>query len=221
MSPRLKLKRFKATQPAPEILAHYVRFYGNKDLHFTPDSLPPVTAQELFANDHPLTFDLGCGRGDFLIAEATHTPDTNFVGIETHWKSIWDAVHKTHRAGLQNVRYLRADVRRVLIKVPDATVQTIYLLFPPPLKEAFFDESALQQVQRILIPGGAFRFVSDHPDYFQHLCTLIGRTGTFEKIHESQGFEGGITNFQRRWESYGLASLRVEYRKLHSDPPQR
>src|SRR5690606_8850278 len=150
MSPRLKLKRFKVTVPSDEVLAFYTRFYGNRELYFAPESLPPINAKELFGIDAPLVFDLGCGRGDFLIREAAESPDQYFVGIELHWKSIWDAVNKAHQAGLRNVRFLRADAQRVLAKVADGDVSEVFLLFPPPLKQQFFDLPTLRQVQRIL-----------------------------------------------------------------------
>ncbi len=217
---RLKLKRFKVHKPASEILTHYLRYYTSKDLYFNPDTLPDITSEAMFGNQQPLILDLGCGKSEYINALAHALPEVNFVGFDLHWKSLWYAINKAHEAKLPNVRFIRADVRRVLVKVPDGTAQEASLLFPPPvmkhnrLDQDMFTAALLGQIHRVLTDNGGFIFMTDDPDYFAKKTALIAASGFFHQISESQAIEGGITAYQQRWEAYGIESLRAEYRRL-------
>ncbi|MBN1681885.1 MAG: methyltransferase domain-containing protein [Anaerolineae bacterium] len=217
--PRLRFKRFKVTEPPPGVLAHYLRVYTNKDLHFNPHALAPLSAESLFGNSRPMVFDLGCGRGEFLLDQAAQHPDNNFVGFDVHWKSLWYAINKTNAAGLDNIRFVRADLRITLFKVPDQTAEQVYMLFPPPVmkhskrKKDLLTTATIAHIDRLLIKGGLFHFVTDSPDYFDHKHAAIRDAGTFSWMTTSRDLEGGITRFQQLWESLGIESYRLLCRK--------
>lgn len=218
--PRLKLQRFRATEPRPETLARYVRIYASEDLYHRGDTLLPLTARELFGRDRPLTLDLGSGRGEFLVEQASAHPDRLFVGIEIHWKSVWDAVNRAEAARLDNVRIVRADLRRILGKVPDRSVAEAWVLFPPPtlekkrLRKDILSEANIAHLGRILEDGARLRFVTDQPEYFAWKVELIRASGAFEDAVISREFEGGLTRFQQFWEERSIASLRYEALRL-------
>jgi tRNA G46 methylase TrmB len=219
---RLKLRRFKVQKPAPGILAKYGRRYHSKDLHFTPESLPPISAESLFGADHAgetLVIDLGCGRGEFIVEQAAERPDELFVGIDYHQKSIWDGINRALKAGVENVRFVQADLRRVLQKVPDETVHEAYMLFPPTASIRRKRSSdplpieTLEQIHRIMMVDAPFHFVSDHEGYFRWKRRMIERFDGFDVAAFSKGFEGGQTRFQRLWERFEIESLRLECHK--------
>lgn len=217
---RLKLQRFRATEPRPETLARYVRVYASEDLHYRGDTLPPLTACELFGRDGPLTLDLGSGRGEFLVEQASAHPDRLFVGIEIHWKSVWDAVNRAEAASLNNVRFVRADLRRILAKAPDCSVAEAWVLFPPPtlekkrLRKDILSETNVAHLGRMLQDGARLHFVTDQPEYFAWKVELIRASGAFEDAVISREFEGGLTRFQQFWEKRSIASLRYEALRL-------
>jgi tRNA (guanine-N7-)-methyltransferase len=211
---RKKYGRFKVARTPTEIQNHYWRFYDSKALHFQPETLPPITSESLFGNVQQVILDIGCGRGDFIIGQATQHPATNFIGFDLHFKSLWDAMNKTHAAGLENIRYLRAEVPRVFIKIPDNTIQQVYVLFPPVKKEDFINPSFLVEIARILAWGGGFCLMSDQPDYIDTKIALIETLQLpLHKLPMNEIVEG-VTWFQRHWERAGFESHRVDYRKL-------
>jgi tRNA (guanine-N7-)-methyltransferase len=218
--PRLKITRFKAPRPAGLLLDRYLVVYDLKTLYVQPESLPPISAPHLFGRAAPLVFDLGCGRGDFLIGLAAAHPAECFVGFDLHWKSLWDAIHKAHRAGLENIRFVRTDLRWAMKMVPDASVSEAYMLFPPPRvepnrqQEDLLPEATLRDLHRVLRAGASFHFVTDHPGYFASKRALVESSGLFEIVATSQAFEGGQTWFQQFWESREIESRRFECRKL-------
>jgi tRNA (guanine-N7-)-methyltransferase len=216
---RLKLKRFRVETPAPSVLAKYLHEFKGEQIFHKWDTIPPLSSEYLFGNIRPLVLDLGCGRGEFLTMQAGQNPALNFVGIEVHLKSVWSAINRATDDNLENVRFIKADVRRILPKFPTESVQTVYLLFPPPhleykrLKKDILNLDLINAVHQVLMPGGEFFFVTDNPTYFGLKRGLIETTGLLQETDISTGFEGGITRFQRFWEQFGIPSLRVRYIK--------
>lgn len=226
---RLRLKRFKAVEPPPEVAQHFIRDYRPKDLYLNFDDQPPITSAGLFTNERPLVLDLGCGRGDFIVAEAAANPAYNFIGFDYHLKSLWDAISKVQAAELANVRFVRGDFRRLLPLIPDGVAAAIYLLFPPPvlarkrLKNDTLTGETLREYHRILMADAPLHFVTDREAYYVLKREMVGASGLFRIVNLSQEIEGGITWFQRHWEQYDILSNRLECRKIAgasvSQPP--
>ena len=59
---RVKLKRFKVTEPTPAAQAKYMREYSGREVHDHAENMAPITSQTMFGVDAPLVLDLGCGR---------------------------------------------------------------------------------------------------------------------------------------------------------------
>lgn len=215
--PRRTLDRFSVPQPSDAALRRYYRGYDGRTLHFTPDSLPDITSADLFGNVHPLVLDLGCGRGEFLLAEARRHPERNHAGLDMQRKYLYDAVNSAARYELDNLLFLQVDLRQAMAKIPCETVNAISLLFPSPVvkrkhqRKDVLTPEFVAGLQRILAPGGSLTFVTDHRLYFERKTALLD--DWLRRIRTSEGLEGGITWFQRVWERHGLASLRAEYVK--------
>lgn len=216
---RLRLKKFRVQQPAPEILAKYVKKYTGGQLFHEIDDMPTHSSDYLFGNNKPLVLDLGCGRGEFVTLQAEQNPALNYVGIDVHQKSVWAGVHKAVASELENMRFILGDGRSVLLKFPDESVETIYVLFPPPhmerkrIKRDILTAGLIQEIHRILKTNGEFIFVTDNEPYFASKCKLVKELDGFIEAETSQGFEGGITRFQRHWEKFDIPSSRVRYVK--------
>lgn len=215
--PRRTLDRFSVQQPADAALRRYYRSYDGATLHAAPDSLPDITSAALFGNQRPLILDLGCGRGEFLIAQARRHPERNHVGLDLHRKYLYDAVNAAEPCALNNLLFLRVDLRQALVKVPTAAIAALFLLFPSPvvnrkhLRKDVLTPAFVADLARILLPGGTLTFVTDHRLYFEQKALLLDCQ--FHRLRTSEGLEGGITWFQRVWERHGLPSLRAEYVK--------
>lgn len=217
---RLKLHRFRVRPPTPEAAARYLRLYPSADLHFRPETVLPISAEVFFGVRAPLVLDLGCGRGEFIVAQAQARPAEYFVGIDWHEKSVWDAVNRAQSAGVDNLRIVRADLRLALPIVPDAAAAELYVLFPPVVlthakrQHDFLTAATIAQLARILRPGGWLHFVTDSPAYFNHKLALFVSDGRFVVEATAQGFEGGQTRFQALWEAFDIRSNRAVLRRL-------
>ena len=213
--PRRALDRFSVPHPSDTALQRYLRVYDGATLHFAPASLPDITSAKLFGNGRPLVLDLGCGRGEFLLAEARRHPERNHAGLDMQRKYLYDAVNAAETFELDNVVFLQVDLRQALAKVPSETVTMIHLLFPSPVtkrkhqRKDVLTPEFIAGLVRILVPGGGLAFVTDHRLYFEQKTALLD--GLLQRLRTSEGLEGGITWFQRVWERHGLLSLRAEY----------
>jgi tRNA (guanine-N7-)-methyltransferase len=75
------------------------------------------------------------------------------------------------RDGLDNIRLYDADALNLLKRLPDSSVDRIYLLYPDPWpkrrqnKRRFISDETLTLIARILKVGGEFRFASDIDHY--------------------------------------------------------
>lgn len=214
--PRLKLQRFRVKPPRPEALARYLRVVASEDLYRRAEQLPPLSGKALFDRAAPITLELGSGRGEFMVEQARQQPDRLFVGLEIHWKSVWDAINRADAANLENVRFVRADIRNVLVKVPDQSVDEAWVLFPPPAveykrrKQDLLSATIVEHLGRMLQDDALLQFVTDHEDYFAEKVAALRASGLFEDAAISRDFEGGMTRFQRFWENFEIASLRYE-----------
>ena len=220
------LKHIKLPALDEATLQRYLRHYDPKTLHLAPEQFPPLTAESLFGNQHPLELEVGCGTGEFLCAVAASRPDVNFAGIDQWRKALYRAVENADALALANIRFLHADFLRMGPLLRPDSVQQVYLHFPPPYrrgrfhKAQLFTPTSLDWTHLLLVPGGRLSVMTDHADYFGEMLALIESDPRFEKVHQERYLTGFSpaekSRFQRIWERYGLDVLRFEVRKRAS-----
>jgi tRNA (guanine-N7-)-methyltransferase len=138
--------------------------------------------QSEFGNSNPVVLEIGSGKGRFLISSAAEQPDRNFIGIEKslhYYRVIHDRATKR---SLTNVRLINHDAFLVLQKmIPDASIAELHVYFPDPWprkreqKRRVIRPEALAEMRRVLIPGGAGIYVTDHREYFDIAAPLISQ----------------------------------------------
>ena len=189
------------------------------------ESMPrPLNWRELFANDHPVEMEIGIGKGTFLTQEAKLHPEVNYFGLEyARW--FWRyASDRLRRNGCNNARTARAEAMFFVREfVSDASISVLHIYHPDPWpkkrhhKRRLLQAPFLEHVQRILVPGGILRVVTDHKEYFEQIDALI-KASPLEVIDyapPSFAKEGELigTNFERKYilegrERYAIAAIR-------------
>ena len=173
---------------------------------------------ELFGNDHRVVLEIGSGKGRFLISSATGQPDANFIGIEKslhYHRVICDRVRKR---ALANVRLINFDAFPVLRDmVPDASLAELHIYFPDPWprkreqKRRIIRPEALEQMRRVLAPGGSAVFVTDHRDYFEAAAPLIAEV--FDAQTRVPGPDDPPrTNYEAKYRQEGREIYEVRFR---------
>ena len=139
----------------------------------------PLDAATLFGNDRPLELEIGFGAGEHLARQAAMRPDTGVIGCEPFLNGVVGALGHIRDDGLANVRLHMGDALDVLQRLPDASLDRVYLLHPDPwpkmrhAKRRFMNSGPIELVARKLKSGGEFRFGTDHPVYVAHAMTVM------------------------------------------------
>ena len=61
--------------------------------------------------DHPIRIEVGMGKGQFILEQASRNPDVNFVGIEKYSTVLLKAIRKREQMELSNIYFLCEDAR--------------------------------------------------------------------------------------------------------------
>jgi tRNA (guanine-N7-)-methyltransferase len=197
---------------------------SSKDLIIEPigpdvETLPhPILWLDLFGNDHPIELEIGMGKGTFLTDQAKARPETNFFGLEyARW--FWRyASDRLRRNNCTNVRTARAEAAYFVKEfVADQSIQVVHIYFPDPWpkkrhhKRRLIQSGFLDQIWRILKPGGRVQIVTDHAEYFEQIQSVL--RGSKLKEEQWGGVEVG-TNFERKYRRegrgfYGVIGVRT------------
>jgi tRNA (guanine-N7-)-methyltransferase len=180
------------------------------------DTLPrPLRWSDLFGNDHPVELEIGIGKGTFLVEQARARPEVNFFGIEwARW--FWRyASDRLRRHGCTNARTVRAEAGYFLTEfVPDASLVVLHIYFPDPWPKARHHKRRLiqppfmQQVQRVLAPGGRLQVVTDHQGYWDENIEPLVRGSPLTVVDYNRPGSAGAgefvgTNFERKYAREG------------------
>lgn len=131
----------------------------------------PLDARTLFGDARPLELEIGFGGGEHLAAQAAARPGTGFIGCEPFLNGVVSALGHLRDRGLANVRLHMGDALDVIERLPDASLDRVYLLHPDPWPKArhskrrMVNNGPLDMIAAKLKPGAEFRLGTDDPTY--------------------------------------------------------
>ncbi len=149
-----------------------------------PDGL--LDAATLFAENRPLELEIGFGAGEHLAAQAALRPGHGFIGCEPFLNGVVTALTHIRDQKLDNVRLHMGDALDVLGRLPDASLDRVYLLHPDPwpkakhAKRRMMNPGPIARIAAKLKPGGEFRFGTDHPIYVRWALMQMQNSDAFE-----------------------------------------
>jgi tRNA (guanine-N7-)-methyltransferase len=147
------------------------------DAAFDPDAA--------FGGKSRRILEISYGGGEHLARLAGEQPDTSFVGCEVFSGGIAKLVQAIDERGLDNIRLFTDDALKLLVKLPAASLDAAYLLYPDPWpktrhhKRRFVSPTTLAELARVLKPGAMFRFATDIEDYANWTLAHILRSPDF------------------------------------------
>jgi tRNA (guanine-N7-)-methyltransferase len=177
------------------------RLYGRRQGHklragqaaLVEDLLPtlsvpdtgPIDAAALFGRDRPLQLEIGFGGGEHLAAQAEAHPASGFIGCEPFLNGVVSALAHVRDRELDNVRLHMGDALEVVERLPDASLDRVYLLHPDPwpkarhAKRRMVNHGPLDAIAAKLKPGAEFRLGTDDPTYCRWSMMVMNQRGDF------------------------------------------
>lgn len=146
----------------------------------------PLDARTLFGDDRPLQFEIGFGGGEHLAWQAQHAPTHGLIGCEPFVNGVVSAMLHIRDKALPNVRLHMGDALDALARLPDGSLDRVYLLHPDPwpkarhAKRRMMNPGPIAMIAAKLKPGGEFRFGTDHPIYCRWAMMQMDKSRDFE-----------------------------------------
>lgn len=202
---------------SPKHLGHGQPDKWNIDGVMLPDDLADrgtVDFAAIFGNSRPVEIEIGTGKGTFLMARAAARPEINFIGIEWARAYALYSADRFRRAGLANVKMLRTDAGVLVRKcIPTASVWRMHIYFPDPWPKArhhrrrLIQDSFVNELRRVLLPGGQVLVVTDHSGYFEQIRRVFNNAPRlavvpFPQMADDDGQVVG-TNFEKKYIAQG------------------
>ena len=178
-----KLIRFEAIKGFPNVLQY-------------PEGMAGGWAA-WYGNDHPLTMELACGKGEYTVGLAQMYPDRNFLGVDVKGNRIYIGAKKCLDEGITNAGFLRTQIDRIDTYFRDGEVSEIWLTFPDPqlrrsrARRRLTHPKFLQLYQRLLVPGGLIHLKTDSPVLYTFTKWVIELAG-LPLIEDSDDIHAGL-----------------------------
>jgi tRNA (guanine-N7-)-methyltransferase len=150
----------------------------------------PLELVSLLPGEGEIEVEIGFGHGLFLYERAQVRPDVRLLGMEVKKKWSYLVAERCKRRGFHNVTVWGVDARGVLARVPAACVARVFMHFPDPWwkrkheKRRLTGDTLLDQIARVLLPGGEFFVQTDVHDRAERHLEALREHGGFELAGE-------------------------------------
>jgi tRNA (guanine-N7-)-methyltransferase len=131
----------------------------------------PIDTLSLFNGCNETWLEIGFGKGEHLAWQAEENPNIGIIGCEPYMNGVASLLNKIYDNSLNNIRVYGDDARHILWHLPDASISRIFLIHPDPwpkkrhARRRFVNPDNLNDIARVLKPGGELRIGTDHPIY--------------------------------------------------------
>jgi tRNA (guanine-N7-)-methyltransferase len=170
---------------------------------------------EVFANNNQVCLEIGCGRGDLAVSYGPLHPDTNLIAIDIHTRGIANILQGIEKQSLVNTRVVEGDVLVLLKRFADASLTEVWVFFPDPWpkpreqRRRLMRPDVVQELARVLKPGGVLRLATDIEDYWRKSITVVAANESFDDPEFSRPEWRIETVFERRGINEGRQSVDI------------
>jgi len=132
-----------------------------------------------FKNDHPITLELACGKGEYAVGLGRLYSLRNFIGIDIKGNRIWRGAKTALDEGMKNVAFVRSHIDKITDYFMPGEVAEIWITFPDPqlrgsrAKKRLTHPKFLRLYQQVLKQGGSIHLKTDSPDLYQFTLDVI------------------------------------------------
>ncbi|MCH2171679.1 tRNA (guanosine(46)-N7)-methyltransferase TrmB [Myxococcota bacterium] len=160
-----------------------------------------------------LVVEVGFGRGEFLIDQASRNPETSFVGIEVSHKRCLKMARRLARTEITNVRLLENNAERVMGELFDeASIACCWINFPDPWPKKRHHRRRLVQrkfvgaLAHCLEPDGVLYVTTDHEGYAEAIHECLSSEDQLRNAYGPEPYRHDVegrmqTRYEVEWRS--------------------
>lgn len=195
------------------------RFLAPETLTVAPDW------QQIYGNDNPLVFEIGCGVGDFAAQMAVLLPQCNYLALDYYNKGCIKTCKRADKAGLDNLRVVRDEARSFMERcIPRQSLRAVIINCPDPWpkirhrKRRLVNAEFVGYLAEFLSPGADLYFATDFVDYGLDVAALMPDMAGFENViapdtyrHELEGYPK--SKYMLKFMAEGKQIYYIHYRR--------
>lgn len=135
--------------------------------------------QDFFKNDHPITLELACGRGEYTVGLAALFPDRNFIGVDIKGERIWKGSSWAVEQGLSNVAFLRTQILLIENFFEAGEIDEVWITFPDPrprkrdIKRRLTSPRFIEIYKQLAKPGSYIRLKTDNTQLYEYSLEVL------------------------------------------------
>lgn len=132
---------------------------------------------EYFGNNHPISVELACGKGEYAVGLARMYPDRNFIGMDLKGNRIWKGATESFKEGMKNVAFIRSQIDFITYYFTPGELSEIWITFADPQLEKprkrLTSPLFLPRYKQILKPGGLVHLKTDSAELYDYTLEVI------------------------------------------------
>ncbi|HKJ44751.1 MAG TPA: tRNA (guanosine(46)-N7)-methyltransferase TrmB [Balneolales bacterium] len=155
---------------------------GRMDNVFECEGIKPGNWNlSFFKNNNPITLELGCGKGEYVVELAQEFPNRNFIGVDIKGDRLYIGALQALEKKLANAAFLRTYVQFIAKFFDKNEIEEIWITFPDPyhsdtkkrkrLTSPFF----LDIYRKIMKPNGVIHLKTDDEKLYRYTLEVLGQ----------------------------------------------
>lgn len=214
-----KLKKFKEMETFEHVVQ--VPFSKLKQDNF---HLKGNWAKKFFNNKKPIILELGCGKGEYTVAQAEKNPDFNYIGVDIKGARLFTGAKQALHKKLKNVAYLRTNIEIIEQFFGADEIAEIWLTFPDPqmkkTRKRLTSTTFLNKYKNFLKQEGIIHLKTDSNFQYIYTHTLV-HLNKFNVLAETDNLYGSDiltetlqikTFYEKQWLARGIKIKYISFK---------
>jgi tRNA (guanine-N7-)-methyltransferase len=184
--------------------------------------------EETFNNNHPITLELACGKGEYTTGMAERKFDGNYIGIDIKGARIYTGAKLALTKPLPNVRFIRAQIDHLPDYFDQQEIDEIWITFADPhipkrsAKRRLTSPKFINIYRKFLKSGGTINLKTDSDLLYNYTLEIIEELKLNLIYHNNNIYAGELVDdrlsIKTFYESKHLADNRtIKYIKYQLD----
>jgi len=172
-----------------------------------------------FKNNNPIVLELGCGKGEYTVAQALKYPDKNFIGVDVKGARIWVGAKIVEEQKIPNAAFLRTKIEFVQSFFGQNEIDEVWLTFSDPQvrntkgNKRLSSPEFINRYKQFLKPNAIIHVKTDSDLLYEFTLGVIKENG-YELIFESENIYQNMDNFSEDMQE--ILSIKTHYEAIFS-----